>query len=266
VHHAVSPTDRALTATQGAPTEKGGRRASILGPRKESIFSHANDAEMKMFEEIISQLPPDAKGTIHFTTVRVAKGQTATEPYPACSGCIRASFETAGMTDVDLVSHAPVNAPMATGNLGGSHQGADEPDKPPAQAGKTVVKPTVPDDSAAGDAAQGKGAGGGKAPKGTDVEPSVGKTGGSGLAIQVGAGAATLGLEWLAAYLKKKVDQKIAQQQIDAFLAVAKKKINANPDEALKKMMPDPYRTVYAWVYLESAVITSVGADASGDP
>src|SRR5258708_8663754 len=69
VHHATSPTTRTLTATQGAPTERGGRRASILGPRKESIFSHANDAEMKIFEDIISQLPKGAKGTIYFTTV-----------------------------------------------------------------------------------------------------------------------------------------------------------------------------------------------------
>ena len=262
VYHATTPTTRTLTETKGAPTERGGREASIRGPRRESIYSHANDAEIKIFEDIISRLPRGAKGTIYFTTVRIAKGQTAIEPYPACSGCIRASFEAAGITGIDLVSHAPAQPPMATGNLGESHEGAGEPEKPPAQAGKTPVKPVAPGDPASGEAAQVKGQGGGKAPAGTNVEPGgAGKSGGTapaqkttgtpsqsggagGLAIQVGAGVATLGLEWLASYLRMKVDQNIAQRQIDAFKAVAKTKINANPDEAVKKMMADPYRTV----------------------
>jgi hypothetical protein len=46
------------------------------------------------------------------------------------------------------------------------------------------------------------------------------------VAISIGAGIATLGLGWLAAYLKARVDQKIAQRQIDAFLEIARKKIN----------------------------------------
>ena len=103
------------------------------------------------------------------------------------------------------------------------------------------------------------------APKTTGPAPQAGRS--SQVAIQIGTGIASLGLAWLAAYLKAKVDQKIAQRQIDAFLDVAKKRINANPDEALKKMMPDPYRTVYAWVYLDSAVITTFGVDsASPEP
>jgi hypothetical protein len=49
-------------------------------------------------------------------------------------------------------------------------------------------------------------------------------------------------------------------------MAVVKNKINANPDEAVKKMMADPYRRIYAWVYLDSSVINSLGADPSGQP
>jgi hypothetical protein len=118
VYHAPTPTTRTLSATQGPRTEKGGREPSIRGPRKESINPHINDAEMKLFEDIIPRLPKGAKGTIYFTTVRVPKGQTVIEPVPACSGCIRASFETAGLPRVDLISHAPVHPPMAKGDLG----------------------------------------------------------------------------------------------------------------------------------------------------
>ncbi|GJD60233.1 eCIS core domain-containing protein [Methylobacterium frigidaeris] len=110
VYHASSPTDRTLSAT---------RSIAGSGPRREFPFAHINDAEMKLFEDIIGRLPKDAKGTIHFTTVRVreVKGQTVLEPYPACSGCIRASFETAGtLPKVDLVSHAPVH-PTGTAEL-----------------------------------------------------------------------------------------------------------------------------------------------------
>ena len=71
-----------------------------------------------------------------------------------------------------------------------------------------------------------------------------------------------MGLSWLAAYLKQRVDQKIAQKQIDAFLEVARKRINANPDNAVKKMMIAPEVKVYAWVYLESSVITTFGVDS----
>ena len=124
IFHATSPTNRTLSVTQGAKTAKGGRSPSILGPRRESINSHANDAEIKLFEGIIKNLPKDAKGTIHFTTVQVRQvnGQIVIEPYPACSGCVRASFETAGQPGIDLVSHAPVY-PSGTTEFAESHVG-----------------------------------------------------------------------------------------------------------------------------------------------
>lgn len=173
VYHATSPTNRALSATQGPVTEKGGRGASILGPRRESIYSHANDAEIKIFEAIIPGLPKGAKGTIHFLTERIPKGQSVTEmePYPACSGCIRASFETAGMAEIDLVSHAPVHPPMRTADLGESHAGAGDHEKPPTQAGKTAVKPPAPGDPAVAEPPHVKGAGAAKPGAESGVEP-----------------------------------------------------------------------------------------------
>ena len=142
VHHAESPKTRTLSQTQGPRTERGGRRASIRGPRNESIYPHINDAEVKIFEEILSRLPENAKGTIHFTTVRIPKGQTAIEPYPACSGCVRASFEAAGrLKGVDFVSHAPTH-PTGTADLGGA---SPDPGKPPAQGERPPVKPASPE-------------------------------------------------------------------------------------------------------------------------
>jgi hypothetical protein len=265
VYHATSPKieTRTLSPTQGPPTERGGREASIRGPRRESIFPHINDAEIKMFEDIISRLPPDAKGTIYFTTVRIPKGQTAMEPYPACSGCIRASFEIAGtLPDVVLVSHAPAHPPLSTGGLGESHVGGGEHETPQVPAGKsgTVTDPEAPGAVAGGEVGVVPKTTG-PAPESTGPGPQTGRTTQAG--IEIGAGIGTVGLGWLAAYLKGRVDQKIAQKQIDAFLEVAKRRINANPDEALKKMMIDPYATVYAWVYLDSAVITTLGVDIS---
>jgi Domain of unknown function (DUF4157) len=125
VYHASSPNVRTLSATRGI-------RAP--GPRREFPFSHINDAEMKLFEDIIGRLPKDPEGVIHFTTMRVRQvnGQAAFEAYPACSGCIRASFETAGaLPTIDLVSHAPVQ-PSGTADLG--------PPSPP-QTADTARKP-----------------------------------------------------------------------------------------------------------------------------
>jgi hypothetical protein len=231
VYHASTPTERALSQTQGPVTARGGRAASIRGPRRESIFPHINDAEIKLFEDVIPRLPPNARGRIYFTTERVPKGGTVDDlqPYPACSGCIRASFETAGIeSGVDLVSFAPPHAPLATGafpkSTGGASGAVDE------------AEPSLP---------------------ATGVStPRVGGT--AQMGIEIGTGLATIGLGLLAAKLKADVDQKIAERQVAAFLAIAKQKINADPDAALKKMMVDPYATVYAWIYLDSAVITTV--------
>lgn len=107
VYHATSPTSRTLSGT---------RSIAGSGPRRDFPFQHVNDAEMKIFEDIIARLPKGARGTIRFSTIRVRQlnGQAVFEPYPACSGCIRASFETSGtLSKVDLVSHAPVHP---TGN------------------------------------------------------------------------------------------------------------------------------------------------------
>lgn len=189
-------------------------------------------------------------------------------------------------------NQAPDAPPGGTGGGG----------KQPAQGGKTPVKPATPEETPSGAPPPAKGQGGVKAPGGTDVDPGgagagkspqvkgqggvkapggtapepettgpappAGRIGGSGtLAIHVGAGVATVGLDWLAAYARMKVDAKIAQQQKDAFLAVATRKINANPDEAVKAMMVDPDKTVYAWIHLENTVISSGGVDpSSGDP
>lgn len=132
-----------------------------------------------------------------------------------------------------------------------------------------------------------KGQGGVNGPTGTDVEPeAVGKSGttptpkntvqeppSGGLsgsrafAISVGATVVTIGLEFLAAYFKAKYDAASAKRQTEAFLALATKKINANPDEAVKKMLANPEGTVYAWVHLSSTTISSLGTDPfSGDP
>ena len=141
VFHAPTPTARVLSETRGPRTERGGRSPAITGPRRESINSHSNDAEIKGFEFIIPRLPKGAQGTIHFTTVRVrpVNGQTVLEPYPACSGCIRASFEAAGtVPEVDLVSHAPAH-PSGTVEFGAPQN------SPPKSAKRAARVPTEPE-------------------------------------------------------------------------------------------------------------------------
>ena len=272
VYHASSPNPRTLSAT---------RSIAGSGPRRDFPFAHINDAEMKLFEDIIARLPKDARGTIHFATIRVRQvnGQTVFEAYPACSGCIRASFETAGsLPKIELVSHAPVH-PTGTANMGNAqapHSEHDEPITNPQglKPGSVHMSPRDADvDPATGrvvpgpntDAAGARRAQNppSKPPVAPDAEGHAASPPGryTGAAIGIGTTIATLGLGWLAAYLKAKVDQKIAQRQIDAFREVARKKINANPDEALKKMMINPEGTVYAWVHLDSAVITTFGVD-----
>jgi Domain of unknown function (DUF4157) len=100
VTHATSPDERTLSAT---------RSISGSGLRREFPFSHINDAEIKLFEEISRHLPPNAKGTIHFSTIRARQvaGGTILEPYPACSGCTRATFEMSTFQGVNMVSYAP---------------------------------------------------------------------------------------------------------------------------------------------------------------
>jgi hypothetical protein len=263
VFHAPTPTDRTLTQTQGAITPKGGRTPSITGPRRESINPHINDAEIKGFEYIIPRLPKNARGRIYFTTVRVrvVNGQAqAPEPIPACSGCIRASFETAGeMGNIDLVSHAAVH-PTGTADVGNTstpHADHDEPITNPQKLkpGSVNMSPHDADvDPATGRVVPGPNT----TARRTNLAPSGRFT---EVGVTIGATAASVALSLLAAHFKAKRDQEILDRQIKALVEVARNKINANPNDAVKMMMRNPDTTVYAWVHLKSAVITTVGTD-----
>jgi hypothetical protein len=100
-----------------------------------------------------------------------------------------------------------------------------------------------------------------------ETKPATGGAGGaSQVGLHIGLGAASVGLSLLAGYLKKRVDAKIVQKQIDALLHVAGQQINAHPDEALKKMMFAPEVTTYAWVFLNSSVITFFEANTGPEP
>ncbi len=109
--------------------------------------------------------------------------------------------------------------------------------------------------------------------EGGETTPSTGGTGqtpgvsrASQIGVHIGIGAASVALSVLAAYLKARVDAKIAQKQIDAFLHFAGEWIDAHPDEALKKMMFAPEVTTYAWIYLNSSVITFFEPGMSPEP
>ena len=274
VYHAKSPDARALSATRGI---------NAPGPRREFPWAHINDAEMKIFEDILSRLPPNAKGTIHFMTMRKLRGVATPEPYPACSGCIRASFEFSGKVgNVDVVSHAPVH-PTGTVDMNAHPGGGQEaPIENPRNLPPKVVQTTPRDanvEQSTGRVVPGPGTdaanaanaaraqrsdvhegGGGDVPAGRGAVPTGHAT---ELATGIGMGVASVGLGWLAAKLKAKVDARIANKQIAALLEAAKRKINANPNDALKKMMQYPDAQVYAWVHLDSAVITTYSVDAT---
>lgn len=284
VYHAKSPDARALSATRGI---------NAPAARREFPWAHINDAEMKIFEDILARLPPNAKGTIHFMTMRKLRGVPTPEPYPACSGCIRASFEFSGKAgNVDVVSHAPVH-PTGTVDVN-AHPGGNQetPIENPQNLPPKVVQTTPKDanveqstgrvvpgqgtDAAnAANAARAQGSNrttadpagrgtevheraGGEVPAGRGAVPTGHAT---ELATGIGMGIASVGLGWLAAKLKAKVDARIADRQIAALLEAAKRKINANPDEALKRMMKSPDAQLYAWVHLDSAVITTYSTD-----
>ena len=127
VPHDVTPGNREFSGT---------RSIAGSGARREFPFSHINDAEMKLFEGIAKDLSRDAKGTVHFMTMRVrqVKGQTVFEPYPACSGCTRASFEIAGKyPKMVIASHAPVHPPP-TLDLGNAEAGIGSKGAVPSEA------------------------------------------------------------------------------------------------------------------------------------
>ncbi len=108
--HATSAKSRQLSATR-----------SIAGSTGEFPFSHVNDAEVKMFEDILRRMPKQMKGRLHFMTMRVRMqgGVVVFEPYAACSGCIRATFETAGsLPNMAVQSYTPPRAPAGVLDLG----------------------------------------------------------------------------------------------------------------------------------------------------
>ncbi|MCX2864889.1 DUF4157 domain-containing protein [Paucibacter sp. PLA-PC-4] len=109
-YHATSAQSRQLSATR-----------SIAGSPGEFPFSHVNDAEIKMFEDVLRRMPKQMKGRLHFMTmrVRVQGGVVVFEPYAACSGCVRATFQTAGsLPNMAVQSYTPPRAPRAVMDLG----------------------------------------------------------------------------------------------------------------------------------------------------
>ena len=134
---------------------------------------------------------------------------------------------------------------------------------PPTQKGGTP--PTTPK-TTGGTGGQTEHEGEGPVPTTRGTTPTTGGSRASQIGFHIGVGAASIGLSLLAGYLKGRVDAKIAQRQIDAFLHIAEQRINANPDEALKKMMFAPEVTTYAWVMLTSSVITFFEASAAPEP
>jgi hypothetical protein len=106
----------------------------------------------------------------------------------------------------------------------------------------------------------------GPAPTTGGTKPITGGSRAAQIGFHIGVGAASIGLSLLAGYLKGRVDAKIAQRQIDALLHLAEQRINAHPDEALKKMMIAPEVTTYAWVMLTSSVITFFEASMAPEP
>ena len=156
----------------------------------------------------------------------------------------------------------------------GAVEGDAEPavTAPPVQGGQTTpptqkggTPPTTPKNTGA--------TGGQTEHEGEEPAPTTGRTTpttsgsrASQIGFHIGVSAASIGLSLLAGYLKGRVDAKIAQRQIDAFLHIAEQRINAHPDEALKKMMFAPEVTTYAWVMLTSSVITFFEASTAPEP
>jgi hypothetical protein len=163
---------------------------------------------------------------------------------------------------------------------GGGEEGGGEPAVvAPGGQGKQTTPPKTQGDpepasgtpptatkTPSGTGAQSEHEGGETTPGTGGAGQTPGMSRASQIGVHIGIGAASVGLSLLAAYLKGRVDAKIAQRQIDAFLHFAGEWINAHPDEALKKMMFAPEVTTYAWVYLQSSVITFFEPSMSPEP
>lgn len=134
VPHAQTPTDRTLSAARSI----GG--ASV---RREFPFSHINDAEIKLFEEISRHMPPNARGRISFLTMRSRLNGTVLEPIPACSSCTNATFQVAGtFRGVEVASYAAVH-PTGSADLRPSSTAPGTGQAPPAP-GRTQSRPGPP--------------------------------------------------------------------------------------------------------------------------
>jgi hypothetical protein len=105
----------AHASTPGQRTFNPARSIAGAGHRREFPFSHVNDAEIKIFEEIARNMPAGARGRISFLTMRSRQGGSILEPIPACSSCSNATFDIAGrFRGVQVASYSAVHP---TGSL-----------------------------------------------------------------------------------------------------------------------------------------------------
>jgi hypothetical protein len=186
-----APVPHAESTPREGRTLSATRSIAGSGARREFPFSHVNDAEMKIFEEISRNLPPEATGTIHFSTERVRQvgGNTVFEPIPACSGCNRATFEMGNYRGVTMISHA---ATHATGTLDLGSGGAGNTVNPPAPEATPEVGPNAPKAGEGIGPKAGEGATGKLGPKAIEgAEGGLGTRAGKG-AAGAGAGGLTL--------------------------------------------------------------------------
>lgn len=79
----------------------------------------------------------------------------------------------------------------------------------------------------------------------------------TGVGIGIGSAAISLGIGLLSSYLKARVDQKIAEGQINRNQAKAEQIINQQVDTILKMMLTNPEQTLYARVFMSSSVIST---------
>ena len=133
--HAQTPTTRTLSVARSI----GG--ASI---RREFPFSHINDAEIKLFEEITANLPANARGRISFLTMRSREGGNILEPIPACSSCTNAALQLAGnFRGVQVGSYAATR-PVAVLDLGLPPAAGARLASPGGRAGTPPAQPAPP--------------------------------------------------------------------------------------------------------------------------
>jgi hypothetical protein len=200
---------------------------------------------------------PAAKGSVKGSKPKPAVNAKlpADEPATTPAKVPAAAVARNKATDAaDAHVNARPNAPVDEVHVGAT------PSKTVAPNGNVVVDehtPTLPKAPVA--APEMPPASGGK---GIRIEPgaSAGAWRGrlSGAAQTVGFSLLSLGVGFLSAYLKGRVDQRQAQKQIDALEPEIQKRIDAKSAEAYSKMISHPDQTVYAGIFLKSTVITTI--------